>query len=682
MINTSFERIDVRVICLLLISFSLALPLCSAAVDSEEGGGELWFSCDDISNCNLTEYHTGEASVGGSVNSASPINPETILIELPMAPSQSDIALLPEVIQELQVDLRYQDDVIGLTRPDLEVTIIIAQSTTKIEFEGDNNPIDGISGPHRIEDETLNLNGDRLLWPDEEIRILLQFQVERPGNWELNLRGSSFMILNIIWSENIDSRDIDEPSSDSSPVQTELDTVHYGALVDDDRDCWTFEVYEHELLKITFEWEEVPSEIEQNHGRPDLILPDRRLAPTPELQTEVVNGETKVTWQWRALPTGEYDMCIGGKLNSFQPYKWIGLTAFESLGPTSPDEFNYESWAWPGLGMKGDSESAVNLESSSGIIPLILSLAVIVGLTIELRKNSTSKPIRYGLFVPGIVILLLGGVISPLWTLTGEISSSDEKTLDELIDDRLEQLWHASHPATPPSSRAIHVGSTFGMLEGEIMSLRLEASEAWPLDDGRWQLYIPEIYELDIESLIFNKVAKKSTNSVSDNLLDSHSRNFILLSARTVVLDLLMLEALLVVDDIPDSKVIKIETEMVKSQSFGLLQDPVWGTKPADIPENRWRFLQENLYPNLIAIIMLDGDSDDLEFRIQTDFEIQHSMMYSSTSVTPSGPLLDSNYLWIIGGVILAGLGLSIENRRRSRAKKMLIQMVEENKWN
>jgi len=57
-------------------------------------------------------------------------------------------------------------------------------------------------------------------------------------------------------------------------------------------------------------------------------------------------------------------------------------------------------------------------------------------------------------------------------------------------------------------------------------------------------------------------------------------------------------------------------------------------------------------------------------------------MMYSSTSVSPSGPLLDSNYLWIIGGVILAGLGLSIENRRRSRAKKMLIQMVEENKWN
>ena len=34
-------------------------------------------------------------------------------------------------------------------------------------------------------------------------------------------------------------------------------------------------------MTITIEWEEVPSEIEQNHGRPDLILPDNRLAPAP-----------------------------------------------------------------------------------------------------------------------------------------------------------------------------------------------------------------------------------------------------------------------------------------------------------------------------------------------------------------------------------------------------------------
>ena len=98
----------------------------------------------------------------------------------------------------MQVDLRYQDDIIGLSRPDLTVTVIIAQSTTVIEFEGDSIPADGTSGPHHVEDEPIEHGGERLFWPDEEIRILLQFDVERPGTWQLSLRGSSFMMLDII----------------------------------------------------------------------------------------------------------------------------------------------------------------------------------------------------------------------------------------------------------------------------------------------------------------------------------------------------------------------------------------------------------------------------------------------------------------------------------------------------
>ena len=97
-----------------------------------------------------------------------------------------------------------------------------------------------------------------------------------------------------------------------------------------------------------------------------------------------------------------------------------------------------------------------------------------------------------------------------MWAIAGEMPSSDEMTLDELIDNRLDQIWHASHPNAPASSKALHVGSTFGMLDGETLSLRLVADSAWPLDDGRWQLHIPEFYELDFESKIFAKVAEKS----------------------------------------------------------------------------------------------------------------------------------------------------------------------------
>ena len=681
MISVQQRQITMRsklTILLMLIIFS---PNVSAAIDSEDGGGELWFSCNDVNDCSLTEFHTGEESISGTVNSATPFSPSTVFIELPMTPSQTEIALIPEEIDELQIDLSYQDDLVGISRPDLEVTVIIAQSTTVIDFQGDSNPADGIQGVYKVNNEPLDLGGDRLLWPNEEIRILLQFEVERPGTWQLNLRGASYMLLDIIWSEDVNSRDVDEPSSHSSPRQTELDTIHYGALVEDDWDCWSFDVDNHEIMTITIEWEEVPSEIEQNHGRPDLILPDNRLAPTPELETEVENGVTKSTWKWRALPVGEYDFCIGGKLNSFQPYKWVGLIAFESLGPTSPDGFDYSSWEWQGYGMKADQYGAEELSGISGIMVLVLSFAILIGLMIEFRSETTSRAVRFGIFVPGVLVLITGGIVSPMWAIAGEMPSSDEMTLDELIDNRLDQIWHASHPNAPASSRALHVGSTFGMLDGEELSIRLVADSAWPLDDGRWQLHIPEFYELDFESKIFAKVAEKSDSSPVDDLLDSHSRSFILLAARTLMLDILMLEALLVVDDLPNSNIIKFETEMVESRKLGSIQEPAWGTRPVDVPEGRWRLMQENLYPNLVSIILLDGIKDDLEFRVRIDTEIDHNLMYSSNSVQPSEPLLESQYIWIISGISLVLLGIGIESKRRKNAKHLLRQFAYENKW-
>ena len=92
--------------------------------------------------------------------------------------------------------------------------------------------------------------------------------------------------------------------------------------------------------------------------------------------------------------------------------------------------------------------------------------------------------------------------------------------------------------------------------------------------------------------------------------------------------------------------------------------------------------MQENLYPNLISITMLDGIKDDLEFRVQIDTEIDHNLMYSTESVQPASPLLESQYMWVIAGIVLVVLGISIENRRRSKAKQILQQFAADNKWN
>ena len=147
------------------------------------------------------------------------------------------------------------------------------------------------------------------------------------------------------------------------------------------------------------------------------------------------------------------------------------------------------------------------------------------------------------------------------------------------------------------------------------------------------------------------------------------------------MLDILMLEALLVVDDLPNSNIIKFETEMVESRKLGSIQEPAWGTRPVDVPEGRWRLMQENLYPNLVSIILLDGIKDDLEFRVRIDTEIDHNLMYSSNSVQPSEPLLESQYIWIISGISLVLLGIGIESKRRKNAKHLLRQFAYENKW-
>ena len=115
---------------LTILLANLLFPLSSAAIDSEENGGQLWFSCDDYDSCMLTEFHVGDESISKTVNSASPVSPEYFLVELPMMPSQADIALIPDVIEELQVDLRFTDDIFGISKPDLKVSIIIAESIT------------------------------------------------------------------------------------------------------------------------------------------------------------------------------------------------------------------------------------------------------------------------------------------------------------------------------------------------------------------------------------------------------------------------------------------------------------------------------------------------------------------------------------------------------------------------
>jgi hypothetical protein len=79
---------------------------------------------------------------------------------------------------------------------------------------------------------------------------------------------------------------------------------------------------------------------------------------------------------------------------------------------------------------------------------------------------------------------------------------------------------------------------------------------------------------------------------------------------------------------------------------------------------------------------MLDGIKDDLEFRIIIEDEMNHNFMYSTESVKISNSLVDYQYLWVCAGIGLVILGITIENKRRNKAKQILQKFASENKWN
>ena len=70
---------------------------------------------------------------------------------------------------------------------------------------------------------------------------------------------------------------------------------------------------------------------------------------------------------------------------------------------------------------------------------------------------------RKFVFAPSIALLFLSGVVSPLWTMADEMQSDSEWTLDQLIEQRVQQLWDVSSPATPEATMIDHVGATFGI---------------------------------------------------------------------------------------------------------------------------------------------------------------------------------------------------------------------------
>ena len=663
------------IIVILLLSI---IPPSQASLTDGVNGGSLFFSCVSDDECLLTPVATGEETITGSVQ-ANPLSTETVALEFDMFPEQTELALLPDVLDELVIDLRVQGDVLGLYKPQIDVRIIIGTSVTNIESDESTTPSGNVE-PYQWTNEPLNLDQGRLLWPDEPVRIRVTFTLDRPSTWEFHLREASYIDLDITWSDNIAAKNVDEPTSALQPKPTSLDEVHRGALVDIEDDCWSFSVQEHEILRILIQWEDVPLELQQSNGVHRLRTSNGLQVATPEVVTKSEDDTVLTTYRWRALDPGDYIFCLKGQTDRYQPYVWSGLYAVESSGPTDSSEFSgkvvYEANYF-------DFSTGIEteLEPHSGLI-LLPSIIALIFFMMDIRRKSTSNMTRFGVFLPICFVLLMSGVVSPLWAMADEVQDSDEWTFDQLLEERIQQLWDVSSPATPQATMIEHVGATWGVRDGEQLKLWLEIEEAYQREDGKWQLIVADFDEIRLDSLIFNQISEARQGSVT-NGLDEHIVQFSIIATRALLLDLMMLEALLVVDEEPTSSIHHIDTMMVDTSSFGSTTSPTWATRPVDIDDSKWKRLQSSIYPDRITVSLCDCALDLLDLQVTHSSQFNENDSPEFTALQQANGIIPYSAIVAITCIILGAIVIQRESRRRNAAKKLAESFVgQASIWN
>ena len=175
-------------------------------------------------------------------------------------------------------------------------------------------------------------------------------------------------------------------------------------------------------------------------------------------------------------------------------------------------------------------------------------------------------------------------------------------------------------------------------------------------------------------------VAEGQTQGTNTGMLEDQTIRFILLAGRSLLLDLLMLEALLVVDELPQSSVFHINAEMVETQSTGSVNAPAWATRPASIDEGEWVRLQGSLFPERISISLCDCDLDllDVTFLASNGFDTGDLAgqwnLKNAEGLTPYGPHL----MWL--GLILGIVATSFEVRRFTRAQRLAESFARQSK--
>jgi len=662
----------VRALAALTVAMLVALTLPTASAEFETGDEVQHLSCLAEGDCRLTTVPSGEDAVSGQ-SQGTPFAPERVLFEFELYPAQDVLALLPESLTDVEVDLRFDDDPTRLTWPDVSMTLVHGSGSTSWTLTAEEG---GNGAAYTADNVDLNLEEGRVIWPGDGARLLLSFSIDRPATWTLHMYGDSTFEMDVEWSADPAAADIDEPSSRSEPAAVEFESAHDGALVGGETDCFVFDIETHEVLRLLITWDAVPLELQQQSAQPELRLSTGLLAPTPETEVVADDDGTLTRYRWRALQEGEATLCLEGQNDRFQPYVWAGLLSFEGMGPVDPSGFTGEGLYPAGGGQvegTGPEETLPDPPSGFRALPGLMFLFLGV---LEFTRRTTSWTLRLGLSTPGLILLLIGGVFNPLISASSAVQQEGELDFDGLIEERLAQLWDVSHPGVPESTLVTHSGATFGRLDGEELHVRLVIESATPIADGRYQLHPEGLDDLRLDEIIFSHVAKESALGAAQA---DHVQRFVLLAGRSLLLDMIALEALLVVDERPASSVVHLRTPMVDTAASGSVTAPAWGTRPESIDSGTWSVLQDALLPQRIAVSLCDCDLDLLDVRFVAASGLQPSDLPSHDALNAAGSYLAAPFATALLGVLLLSAGAGLEQRRRSAAERLAAKMLGPN---
>ena len=649
---------------------ALTLFLLSIAIaDLSTEGQTLNLVCSN-DDCSLSNNAVGDSILSEEERDANPLQPVTVTLEFPMRPDQTSVSLLPSVVESMIFDFRIQEDGVGLARPDLYIELILGPSTNSwmISAPGPSNT-PGNQEPYVLENEDLDISNGRILSPLDQVLLRVSFDIDQPVTWELHLAGNSNVVLPIEWSIDAEAANVDEPTSLSEPRSVSLiGSTTFGGLMSSDVDCYQFDVDEQlSVLTVTVSWEATPLEVEQSNAIPEFWDAQGRSEETPEIRTRY-EGEIVVNeFRWSEPEGGQHTLCWTGIEDHYQSYSFTGSQSILGVGSTSPEEFSGEATWDAGTSQVGQLDQATET-SGAGIFTMgIAAIGIFVAIIGYLMPLSSPWLPRFMLPM-SILLLLFGGIISPAISISNESPNPGEMTFDELLEQRLDRIYQGVVNDDEGEFGPQWYGGFLGVTAGERLQLMLTIDAIHPLGDGRWQIEAAELDGIDLDRWVFGKL--------NDGRLSADNEiRFILRSGRLLALDLLLLEALLIVDEKPRGDVLHIDWEMVSDPGLGSLSSPAWASRPDSVTADDWNQVTEAIKPELLSVSFCDCGIDAMELSIRPND------VYGNDLITPGG-IQSSNGLiphdfWVamLGLTVLICAGF-VEKERRTQGMALAEEIL------